>query len=376
MFNELSIKSLLKDFSPNTKKDWLKVAQRETQHNAIDKLTENETNELFSRAYYDKQDRENLRIKNNFYLNAAQENFHGARAWLNQPAVSVSDDETANQEALLHLQNGADGILFKCSKTPDFKILLKDIQLEYCHIALEIPNIQLVNTFVKYCKIHCLNPEKISCSLIWKKIPDDVGSIFNSFSDLKKFLPLGISIEHTIDPIEEIVNTLCSGVNLIDSLTEKGFEVDKIFPMIFFSLESGSQIFSTIAKLKALRMLWYQIVCTYGAKQSYDDIYLHVRCEAFNNEHYAPQANMIHSPIAALASVLGGCQSLTINSSDPTKITSKRITRNISSILREESHINVVADPLAGSYFIDSLVESMAEKAWKKFQDKMIRNEA
>ena len=371
MLNELYIKSLLKDFSSATKKDWLNVAYNETQLNSIDQLTWKGTKELLFLPYYDKQDRENLGIKNNFDLNEANKNFHSARNWFNQPPVIVSDERTANLQALSHLQLGAEGVLFECSNTPDFKILLNEIQLVHCHAIFSLPNTLDGINLIDYCHKYHSGLEKIQGGILWKDIPHDVESILNNSQGLTSFLSLGIWIEQAKDPVQEIVNALRRGLNLIDSLTDKGFTPQKIFPLIFFSLEAGNHFFLTAAKLKALRILWYQIIHAYNAHHSYDDIHLHVRCTPFANKEYEPHANMLQSPVAALAAICGGCQGLTIYSQDNANTTTERIARNVSEVLREEAHLNVVADPLAGSYLMDTLVDALAQDAWKKFQDKM-----
>jgi methylmalonyl-CoA mutase len=80
---------------------------------------------------------------------------------------------------------------------------------------------------------------------------------------------------------------------------------------------------------------------------------------------------MIKSTTAAMASVLGGCDALTILPEDENNTTMNRIARNVSAILREESHLNKVADPLAGSYSMDTMVDAISKKAWTLFQSNM-----
>jgi methylmalonyl-CoA mutase len=77
---------------------------------------------------------------------------------------------------------------------------------------------------------------------------------------------------------------------------------------------------------------------------------------------------MIKATTAAMAAIAGGCDSLTITPEDESHETMSRIAINVSTILREESHISKVADPTAGSYYIDSLTHQLSEKAWEKFQ--------
>jgi methylmalonyl-CoA mutase len=116
------------------------------------------------------------------------------------------------------------------------------------------------------------------------------------------------------------------------------------------------------------------VVKAYKADLNYDDIYLHVRCENLQDDFYEPAGNMLKSPLAALSAVSGGCQALSVYPEDSSDIVMERISLNVSHILREESHVNIVADPLAGSYFIDSLVEQFARNAWGLFQNSFAKS--
>ena len=115
-------------------------------------------------------------------------------------------------------------------------------------------------------------------------------------------------------------------------------------------VETGNDFFLEIAKIKALRLL------TLGKKLT-----IHSHVTPFIHQAYQPHGNMISSTTRALSAVLGGCDVLTVHSEDDNS-TGNRIARNISLVLREESHIAATADTTAGSYYIDSLVQQIVEK--------------
>ncbi|HEX5171262.1 MAG TPA: methylmalonyl-CoA mutase family protein [Cyclobacteriaceae bacterium] len=372
MSNKLSIKSLFSRFSPATKEDWIKIASAETQPRTVDQLTWKGANETEFAPYYDKKDHEKLAIRNNFHLAPDVRNFHGARSWLNLPPVLSTDESFANQKTMKNLENGADGVLIECGRNIDFKLLLNGIQLESCQVFYMFPDVSVSRSFVDYLQVRHSSPEKVYGGIFWKKIPSERESIFSDLAMAKNFFSMGVWIESQKDPAEEIVEALVKGVHLVDYLTDKKCDPEKIFSSISFSLESGTQFFFTLAKLKALRILWYQVIRAYGVDHPFDSIHLHMRCEALRDESGGPHTNMLKSSIAGLAATLGGCQSLSVYPQEPSNPMLERVARNISSVLREESHFNAVADPTIGSYFIDTIVNKLAENAWAKFKEKLV----
>jgi methylmalonyl-CoA mutase len=279
----------------------------------------------------------------------------------------VDEEKTANREALQHLENGADGILFECAHEVNFKILLSEIQLNSCRVYFVFSDTVQAKKIYNYIHEEYSSTEEIYGGIIWKKYPDNAASVFSDFDQLKNFLPLGIWVDQS-EPVDEVVAALMSGVQLADSLTDQGHQAHRILSSIFFSLDSGRDFFFTIAKLKAFRILWYQVLRAYDLANAYQDVHLHVRCEPFVNEKYEPHASLLKATISALAAGVGGCDSLSVYPQDRSNEMLSRVARNVPTILREESNIDATTDPLAGSYYVDTLINTMAQTAWKKFQ--------
>ena len=134
---------------------------------------------------------------------------------------------------------------------------------------------------------------------------------------------------------------------------------------IEFVFAVGPSYFLEIAKLRAARLLWAQAVSAFGSK---DDnacsMRLHVRTARRNKSLYDRYTNLLRATTEALSAVIGGCDRLTV---EPFGFDA-HLAVNIQRILMEEAHMDAVADPAGGSYYIEALTDSMAREAWKLFQ--------
>lgn len=128
----------------------------------------------------------------------------------------------------------------------------------------------------------------------------------------------------------------------------------------------------TIAKLKALRLLWYQLSQAFElSNYKPGDLHLHTHSENWTSEEFQPHGNMIKSTTGALASVLGGCNSLTLDAEDESNVMMNYVALYVSNILKEESHIDKVCNAVAGAYAIENMVNEFSQAAWKEFQNKV-----
>jgi len=172
--------------------------------------------------------------------------------------------------------------------------------------------------------------------------------------------------------VEELAFALATGVEYIRKLNKFGLEIDDIAPRMQFSMALGGNMFMEIAKLRAARLLWSQIVKSFGGSDESAKIRIHGRTGKYNKTKYDPYVNMLRTTTEAFAGVVGGVDSLHIGSFDevirqPDDF-SRRIARNQQIILNEESHLGHVIDPAGGSWYIEELTQRLADKAWENFQ--------
>jgi methylmalonyl-CoA mutase len=195
---------------------------------------------------------------------------------------------------------------------------------------------------------------------------------------MPRFNSISISGYHMLEAgataVQELAFTLADGMEYVRVAKAKGLDVDAFAPRLSFFFGIGMNFFMEVAKLRAARMLWHRIMAEFGAK-SPKSLMLRTHCQTsgVSLTEQDPYNNIIRTTIEAMAAVLGGTQSLHTNSFDeaialPTDF-SARIARNTQLILAEESGITHVADPLGGSYFIESLTKELADKAWALIEE-------
>jgi methylmalonyl-CoA mutase len=195
---------------------------------------------------------------------------------------------------------------------------------------------------------------------------------------MPRFNSISISGYHMLEAgataVQELAFTLADGMEYVRAARARDLDVDAFAPRLSFFFGIGMNFFMEIAKLRAARTLWHRIMDGFGAKNP-KSLMLRTHCQTsgVSLTEQDPWNNIVRTTIEAMAAVLGGTQSLHTNSFDeaialPTDF-SARIARNTQLILAEESGITNVADPLGGSYFIESLTKELADKAWELIQE-------
>lgn len=315
------------------------------------------------KPYYDQSDTSTLPED---ILAPTSNPYLGPRGWYNAPNVVVKDNKEANKEALLHLNNGADAIQFTIEAEIQVEVLLANIELPYCGIffLMKSDQTKLLIDFEQYVNAKGFDKSQIVGAVFWTKPPALQNIPVQSFSKWPGFHVLGHIIPES-DPITEISNALLAGTRCIQSDMDN--QPDLIISQSAFSFSIGKDFFMEIAKLKAFRRLWRQVSHAYQVTDKDDSVLIHGSSAPWNNEKFQPNANMLKSTTAALSAVLGGCNAITVEPEEHNTFKA-RIARNVLTLLREESHLNITADPTAGSYYLEHLIDQLAQSAWTKFQ--------
>jgi methylmalonyl-CoA mutase len=359
-------------FPKTAKTDWIQAASSELSgNNPIDSLPWSANTGITFAPYYDQSDRQLLGYQNNFQLKPAENSFNGHRAWSNMPRVTITTDKTANQSARHHLMHGADGILFESPQsTLHLPALLEGIEWTYCTISFfAAQQSALAQDILKYCHGKSYNSKQIAGAIFWQTEATLQPDIVKAFQIFENFKPLGILTATEALPTQELATCLLRGAQLFEKYLDQGIDKEIIAHAIAFSVSIGTDFLTGIAKLKALRLLWYQIAKAYQCKTfEPHHLHLHVRSEVFSSEALQPHSNMLKSTTASIAAVCGGCNALTVYEEQPENPLMQRMARNTAALLREESHFDKVADPTAGAFAIDAITHAMAQQAWQEFQ--------
>ena len=206
-----------------------------------------------------------------------------------------------------------------------------------------------------------------------------IGDIIEYTSaEMPKFNSISISGYHMQEAgatlAQELAFTLADGREYVRAALAKGLDVDAFAGRLSFFFCIGMNVFMEAAKLRAARQLWARIMTEFGAKTERSKMLrTHCQTSGVSLTEQDPYNNVVRTAYEAMAAVLGGTQSLHTNSFDeaialPTEF-SARIARNTQLILQNETGVTDVVDPLAGSYYVESLTQSLVDKAWEMMEE-------
>ncbi len=197
-------------------------------------------------------------------------------------------------------------------------------------------------------------------------------------AEMPKFNSISISGYHMQEAganlVQELAYTLADGREYVRAAIARGMDVDQFAGRLSFFFAIGMNFFMEAAKLRAARLLWSRIMEEFEPKNPKSSMLrTHCQTSGVSLQEQDPYNNVIRTAYEAMSAVLGGTQSLHTNALDeaialPTEF-SARIARNTQLILQEETGVTNVVDPLAGSYYVESLTNELAEKAWALIEE-------
>lgn len=392
--------NLFSEFAPNTMQEWVDKVTVDLKGADFNKKLMWRTNEGFNvQPMYRLEDMAELKNLQGYpgEYPFVRGNKKDNNSWYVRQNIAVTDYAAANQKALDVLNRGVDSLGFVMAgcgvsyTKADVGALLNGICLECIEVNFEgvCAKSNFLESFIEYVAEKGYTPEKINGGIKF----DPIGK-----ATLKgKFNPecanvLKAAIEKTAaypnfkvvevgghifnnsgsSVVQELGFALAAGVEYLDLLTDAGLSIDQIAPKVRFHFATGSKYFMEIAKLRAARYLWAQIVKGYNPCCDCKCM-MHIYSETskWNKSAYDPNVNMLRTQTEAMSAVLGGVESYLVNPFDcayqtPSEL-AERVARNQQLLLKEESHFEKVADVAGGSYYIEELTEMISEGAWKLF---------
>lgn len=360
------------------------------------------TNEGFNvRPYYRAENLEGLET-----LNAAAGEFpylrgvSGDNNWLTHQTIEVAAPAEANATALQMLNAGVDSLGFEIKdenfSEADLDVLLKDICMpavdltfsgkKMPHVAAlvlakaEKDGVSKDDTRVNF----CIDPivKHLSMKGDWcekcggTKCFDKIADLVAKTKEYKNVRVVTVSGNVFSDSgstiVEELGFSLAVAHEYLVRLMDRGLTIDEAARKLRFSFAVTSNYFMEMAKLRAARLLWANIVKAYGPEKPCScKMFVHARTSAWNQTVYDPYVNMLRGTTEAMSAAIAGVHSLEVlpfdHSYEAPSEFSYRIARNESLLLKHESHFDQVIDPAGGSYYIENLTKSIADEAWKLF---------
>ena len=172
--------------------------------------------------------------------------------------------------------------------------------------------------------------------------------------------------------VQELAYMLTTGIFYVREMQNRNIDIHTIADSMAFSLSLGANFFMEIAKLRALRALWAQIMESFGADEDHRRIHVHGRTSAFTKTVYDPYVNMLRNTTQAFSGVVGGLDSLEVSPFDqPIRKSddfSRRIARNMQVMLQTEFELRQPVDPVGGSWYVETLAQQLADKIWAELR--------
>ena len=316
--------------------------------------------------------------------------------WLIRQSIDLPSAEDANAKARKMIDNGVTSIVFKVRGkmvTPEYiPTLLEGINAEKTELNFNVC-VSKVNIFatqlVEYYKQRGFDLAAVRGSIEYDPIGKELyagKSIDNYIAITKEIMSSLEELPHyrcmTVNSAglcnagayitQELACALAWGNEYMNAATEAGINVDRIAKSIKFNMGISSNFFMEIAKFRAARMLWAKIVEQYAPECKCScKMIIHAETSKFNLTLFDPYVNMLRTQTEAMSAAIAGVEAITVTPYDsvyetPTEF-AERIAKNQQLILKHESHLDKVADPAGGSYYIESLTASIAAEAWKQF---------
>ena len=350
---------------------WRTQVQKELKdENAYESLRWHTDEGFILEPYYTASDLSHLPLA---VIQEAQKQIPG---WLNTPECEVYDAKEANGHLRDWLTHGADAFIIRFGQQPTIATLLQGIKLSETPVFFRIhPETDTVR-FVRDLKT--IAPYQLKGGLL--NAPDDtIAELTRSTLDSPQFRTI-CAASHAFHNAgatntQELAYTLASLTDAYDQLSSEGLTIDQLVPKTMLSISVGTSYFLEIAKLRAFRVLYNRFLGYYSIATT-SPLFIHCQTSTFYDATVTPYTNLLRATTEAMAAVIGGCDALTVHPYDAILDTalsnqelSERIARNVSLLLKEESYLDKVADPTAGSYYIETLTHQLVEAAWSSFLD-------
>lgn len=384
------MEKLFKDFKACASKEaWMEEVLKDLKGKPYEKIWWKTYEGFELEPYYKGFEIENIKVKDDFpgkfpYLRSNKLS-KKENSWTIRQEISCRDPKKVAEMIAEAIKGGVEGIDIKLNR--ELTKLLKSVNNSKIAVNIEagidsgyvFDNIKnLLNVKSKGSidndplKELALNGEFAKGE---KKRFDEMKKIFDACRDMPDFKGLVISNGHFHDSGATIVQKIAYLLSTAVFYKEKiahNMTFSEFTKNIGVSHSVGQYYLLEIAGLRALRLLWSNLIMAYDKKDTNSPVDIHARTGLFNKTVYDPHVNMLRTTTEAMSAIIGGCNSLTVLPYDvcigEPDAFSNRIARNTQLILKEEAHLDRFVDPSEGSYYIVKATDLIAKDAWKLFQ--------
>ncbi|MBN3520320.1 hypothetical protein JYB62_09920 [Algoriphagus lutimaris] len=312
------------------------------------------------------------------------------RIWNNAVSFYPIDDKDCNKEILSVLQQGADAIIIHLRGTENLHEVLKGVMTEFIQlyfVPLSSPRI-IFNQIMDWIESLHVKPGMLQGAIIWSPTSDLIKrngdfqeniklgvEMIKKLSAFRDFYPMTLDFSIYEDSgangIQQSFLGLAEMVEMMDAFIKEAVSTAMLFENMAVFCSVGELFFPEIAKLKAIRILLQELAFNLGQEISSSSFHFIISSSTWSKSLIDQNSNLIRQTYEAMSAIFGGADTLWVRPALGEKASEleKRMARNVSNILKEESYLDKVMDPAAGSYYIDTLVENLRAKILEELWD-------
>ncbi|GMB07710.1 methylmalonyl-CoA mutase family protein [Thermolongibacillus altinsuensis] len=394
-------------FPPPTYEEWKREVEKSLKGKPIEKLYSTTYENLRIKPIYTREDLESLEHIEQYpgfprYVRGIHVNGYIQEPWLVSQELSARNAKEWNEIAKHDLARGQteinlvlDKIGFPVTSLNDLEEMFSGISLQNYSLRVDagecsLPFLALLAAYLEKQQVPLdalrgtIGMDPLASLVEKGQLSTSLTTLYDVMANMtawaKEHMPRVKTIIVHSEPyhngganaVQELAFAFATAVEYLNECLNRGLTIDEAAQRIHFSFAIGSNFFMEIAKLRAARLVWANIVQAFGGNEESQKMAIHARTSYFTKTVYDPYVNMLRATTEAFAATVGGANSLHVSPFDePIRLAdefSRRIARNVQLILKEEAHIDKVIDPAGGSYYVESLTAQLAEEAWKLFQ--------
>jgi len=417
------------EFPRKTLDDWRALADKECRERPLESLDTETPEGIRIKPLYTARDTERLDHAHSLpgfppYVRGPKATMYAGRPWTVRQYAGFSTAEESNAFYQRNLEAGQTGLSVAfdlathrgydsdhprvegdvgkagvaIDSVEDMKILFRGIPLDKMSVSMTMNGavLPVMAMFIVAAEEQGVAPDRLSGTLqndILKEfmvrntfiyppepsmriVTDIIGYVS---ANMPRFNSVSISGYHMQEAgatcAQELAYTIADGIEYVRAAIDSGLDVDAFAPRLSFFFAIGTDFFMEVAKLRAARLLWASLMAEKFDPKDPRSLALRTHCQTSGASLTArdPYNNIIRTTVEAMAAVLGGTQSLHTNSFDealslPTDFAA-RIARNTQLVLRDETGLTRVADPLGGSYYVESLTDQLVTEARRLIEE-------
>jgi methylmalonyl-CoA mutase len=396
--------NLFDQFPAVTSEEWMNKIREDLRGADFGKKMIRRTSEGYDlKPFYRAEDLKDLKYMDNLpgYFPFIRGTRKDKNCWLIRQDIKVSDYEESNRKALDILMKGVDSVGFVIQdpvsvNEENFKVLLRGIHAASVELnihcdgkakeILDITEKIVTESGTDLSSVHgAIEADPLSRLMLNGTlcIPEEEGFDYLTSLTLASAVLPNLRTIHLgacnfsnagSNIAMELAFAVSMGCEYMDQLTSRGLSAEFAASKIRFSFGVGSDYFQEIAKLRAARLMWSAVMKGFDPGKCHETaMKIHSVTSRWNKTLYDPYVNMLRTQTEAMSAVLGGAESITVEPFDQVFRTpddfSERIARNQQLLLREEAYFDKVADPSAGSYYIENLTRIIGGNAWHIFTE-------